>query len=399
LTGASHTTPEDIRAREILTWAARKEAESKALGAKDGSLRSKMSAAARLKAEFARRQADCTETDWSGASHASGPYRFRYDYQRADLVVEGPDPYGGALGDGRLGPVIYTGGGMAAIATALIALRANAFRVVLPAGCYAETQELVRLLRVEQGPEAVLVDSAAPTLDLHGVGHARIGLFDTSCYAPTSRKLRRLVDLLLASVETLILVRSHHKLDMLGTEYGRLGSLVLMRLEGNADRIDLQTSLEDTARLIGAAARPEDFPPFAGRADYHRLTRSRTARIIANTRSLQQSLARAGMPHVRFQHGLYVDVELATTKDRKRVSALAQQLAEAFETRELRHAGSFGFDFTATEWTDHPSRDELALRIAPGDQAQSTFEPLSRRLVNFLVTRVKPASSRNAGAA
>jgi hypothetical protein len=342
-----------------------------------------MSAAAAMKAGFFRTQADCTETNWSQRLHASGPFRFGYDYQRADLDITGPDPYPALLPEHRVGRVIYTSGGMAAIATVLITLRAKDLAIHFPAGVYAETKELASLLTIPNGDAVTFIDSAAPVSDLNIGVNSELAILDTSCFVATSGKLRSWARRLLNHNSTLVLARSHVKLDMLGTEYGRLGSLVV--LSNDTARVtDLHSALLDTVRLIGAAPQPEDFPPFVGDEMYPLLTRGRTAQIITNTRHLRQALHAASIPCVPFQHGLFLDVELPPALTRTQVSHLAQSLADTVDSGAIRHAGSFGFDFTATEWTEHPLRADLALRIAPGDQPCAVFAPLSLQLARSL---------------
>ena len=76
--------------------------------------------AAGLKAEHAIQDWALTETDWahSGQPH-SGPFEFKYDYQRADLEVRGPSFYSAA--NGADGHVAYAASGMAAISALLMA--------------------------------------------------------------------------------------------------------------------------------------------------------------------------------------------------------------------------------------------------------------------------------------
>lgn len=181
----------DNRVRqETSGWHQRKEAERALFGAAECSLTAKMSAAAAMKAGFFRTQADCTETNWSQRLHASGPFHFGYDYQRADLDITGPDPYPALLPEHRVGRVIYTSGGMAAIATVLITLRAKGLAVHFPAGVYAETKELAGLLTIPNGDAVTFIDSAAPVSDLDIGVNSELAILDTSCFVATSGKLR-----------------------------------------------------------------------------------------------------------------------------------------------------------------------------------------------------------------
>lgn len=77
----------------------------------------RLTAALRAQHDFGNWSA--TETSWSHNKCAAGPFEFRYDYQRADLSVDGPSFYG--FGQETKPATIYTGSGMAAITALLLA--------------------------------------------------------------------------------------------------------------------------------------------------------------------------------------------------------------------------------------------------------------------------------------
>src|SRR5262249_40155987 len=108
----------------------------------------KFQLAAALKGQYALDNWDCTETAWAqGGDFRSGPFRFRYGYQRADLTVSGPPIYAalGSLPPGFTRRTIYTGCGMAAIAAVLAALERSraAVEIVALPGSYCEVLELI----------------------------------------------------------------------------------------------------------------------------------------------------------------------------------------------------------------------------------------------------------------
>src|SRR4029079_1879547 len=92
----------------------------------------------------------------------------------------------------------------------------------------------------------------------------------------------------------LVLVRNHAKLDSLGIEYGRLGSVVLA-WDGAGPAHEtmkaLLRAIAESIRLYGTAALPSHFPPFTGTAEYRRLSIARTAALIRATRRLARTLA------------------------------------------------------------------------------------------------------------
>ena len=115
----------------------------------DEAIAAKFQLTAVLRAEHELQDWNATETAWSSTARpASGPFKFQYDYQRADLSVSGPSFY--ELERGCARDATYTASGMAAISALLLASRPifpKAHILVLP-GTYGETLELIdRFLR------------------------------------------------------------------------------------------------------------------------------------------------------------------------------------------------------------------------------------------------------------
>lgn len=106
---------------------------------------SKFQITAALRAEHELQAWKATETASSHAADpVSGPFEFRYDYQRADFTVRGPSFY--EFDGGCISAAVYTASGMAAISAVLLAsaqIVEKADLLVLP-GSYGETLELIR---------------------------------------------------------------------------------------------------------------------------------------------------------------------------------------------------------------------------------------------------------------
>jgi hypothetical protein len=82
-------------------------------------IRYKFQITAALRAEHALHDWTTTETAWSENPQTVGPFEFEYDYQRADLKVDGPSFYGKERK--ATYETVYTASGMAAIAALLLA--------------------------------------------------------------------------------------------------------------------------------------------------------------------------------------------------------------------------------------------------------------------------------------
>ena len=283
--------------------------------------------AAALRAERSLQSWAMTETARPGTKQsASGPFRFSFGYQRADLTVHGPAVYQTLRGLPRSSvfqKTIYTGSGMGAIAALLTSLLRLHQRidVLTPPCCYGETRELMKgfgdrlgiISRESWRPagarggnralRVLLLDSSvnARFAEFVGLSSAQefdLVMFDTTCYWRGSSRIDSVVKWALRSRRPMALVRSHAKLDCLGIEYGRLGSIVLVaacddaKFGGVRQMSELAREVRDSVRLFGAAPVPAHFPPFTGMGGYDECSIARTAAIMRNSRRLHECLAR-----------------------------------------------------------------------------------------------------------
>lgn len=353
--------------------------------------------AAALRAEQSLASWSVTETARPPTQRwRSGAFEFDFGYQRADLAVRGPPIYAGLPRH----TTIYTGAGMSAIAALLLAALQmdEAIEVSAARDCYSETRELMQSIgarlrivasrrRRSDGahaprPRVLWLDSCVRAA-FFGSGASALSscalvVVDTTCFGPGSGKIRRVVERAQAAGVPIALVRSHAKLDCLGIEYGRLGSIVIVTDKNSlsAERIGrakrLAAHARDAVRLYGLAPIPVHFPPFAGSTEYRECNAARIASIIRNTRRLARILAarlESASGITTFQHGLYVTIAPRGDPDIDDVKRAAGALAGALAAKGLpvKHAGSFGFDFVAVEWFPDALRRRNVIRIAGAD--------------------------------
>ncbi|MCK1742374.1 hypothetical protein IVA80_16265 [Bradyrhizobium sp. 139] len=387
----------------------------------DEVVKSKFRIAAALRAEHALHDWKATETAWSHAAcPTSGPFAFSYDYQRADLRVRGPSFYEHETGS--TSETIYTAAGMAAVSALLLAsarIIDNADILVLP-GSYGETLELIERFSPHLRPvtsrlplgealapatsaQILLLDSctSAGTFEaaLRCNGSALdLLIFDTTCFAGRSGRIRRVLRWAKRCGIPVVMVRSHNKLDSLGAEYGRLGSAVFVRWSGQGTEAScsmverLAAETRNAVRLLGGAALPAHFPPYVGSAAYWALTKRRVAAILRNGRLAARLFARelpALSDELHFTHGLYVTLRGRHAFD----EATARQAAENMSSDlsrdgfPIRHAGSFGFDFAATEWFYNATTDQYSVRVAVPDLPTELWNDLAAAIARWWARR------------
>jgi hypothetical protein len=380
-------------------------------------IKQKFRLASALKAENAIQDWALTETAWahSGKMRA-GPFEFSYDYQRADLEVTGPPFY--AFDPSAPHDTIYTASGMAAISSLLFAtarVLTSADILVLP-GSYGETLELIEMharhlstvllenpgndvATGNQKHRILLLDTSTPSHGIEDITNSltpRLDLvvFDTTCFSSGSGRIRRVLSWARRCRLPIVLVRSHNKLDSLGIEYGRLGSAVFVDAKQaiQSKERELQMTLayemRQAVRLFGGAALPAHFPPFAGNDDYRQLTDRRVAAILRNSRRAARYLSQAvpsSSGQLNHAHGLYLTLAPKCPVDEGGARELADHLSNDLSEIGLpvRHAGSFGFDFVATEWFLDSESGRYMIRIAVPDLPTLLWDQILKAIARW----------------
>lgn len=363
----------------------------------------KFRAAATLKAAQVRRAWQLTETHWAERPcFHIGSFAVTYNYQRADLAIRGPGIYTAVQGNREIVWSTYTSCGMVAIASVVAA-----YGEVFPGGSlllsphgYPETRELIGLYgrrfgltprfrernwqpsRVNRrAGYALFIDSGTESfgefLSPAAFANADLVLFDTTCFVASSGHIRVILQAADNAGIPVVLLRSHTKLDSLGIEYGRLGSIVIVVPQtASARRRRMAQSLAAAAgtaqRLLGGAALPTHLPPFAADAEWDVLSRARIARIIYNNRRIARILAARAYADVEarlYHHGLFFILTFQAHSDETEAPRMASSLAQYLHTARLpvRHAGSFGFDFAVADAYPAIESGRIALRVGLAD--------------------------------
>jgi hypothetical protein len=386
----------------------------------EAAIEAKFRFAALLRAQHARGNWAATESNWHDGAIDCAPFTVNYRYQRFDETVSGPPIYEAMArrGERAFTWTTYAGSGMSAITAVILSLSraADAANIHMGPGAYFETAHLIRAyfpqLRLLSAGAAIspaaplpvaanvlLIDSFAPAnwfdpAPALKLGPIDLAIFDTTCFAAGSGHIARILAWADREGVPLVLVRSHLKLDMLGIEYGRLGSAMFVLPHGVRRTIAIELfqrlalGARDAIRLTGGAALPVALPPFLAHPAHRAIARRRHARLLANMRRFVAGLREAEITaHALepFAHGLFCTLAppgLETRDDTRRlVEPLVAGLREAGVP--TRRAGSFGFDFIALDEYSDVWRGREAVRIAMADLPTGTIDTLLHCIVRW----------------
>jgi hypothetical protein len=263
----------------------------------------------------------------------------------------------------------------------------------------AEISDRLDVASGNQKHRILLLDTSTPSHGIEDITnstspHLDLVVFDTTCFSSGSGRIRRVLSWARRCRLPIILVRSHTKLDSLGIEYGRLGSAVFVNAkeaieskERELQRI-LANEMRQAVRLFGDAALPAHFPPFAGNDDYRQLTDRRVAAILRNSRRAARYLSQAvpgSSGQLNHAHGLYLTLAPKCPVDEGGARELADHLSNDLSEIGLpvRHAGSFGFDFVATEWFLDSESGRYMIRIAVPDLPTLLWDQILKAIARW----------------
>jgi hypothetical protein len=372
----------------------------------------------RLLAELVARRPDLTESwRYPGRPQPHAGHHLKYFYQRFDLEVDGPDLYAD-WGVPRVTSTRFTSCGMGALSAVFLGLQKliDTARVVIPCDAYFETIELCRhllksldvhvatspadatqALRCGQRPRVLVVDSLAvadPISYLEGLTPADVDLvvFDTTLYDLASDRNAAVVQAVFALKTPVIAVRSHLKLDFLGTEWGRLGSVVglmhpaqTLPLRQRLYR-ELMDHVDFAIRWVGTGPNPLFLLPYAQDPVFGSLNTERLGHLAANNHWLATEL-RGRLSHVvGFHHGRFITIDPYPAPDNfEQIQDAIRRLYEAGTELAIRPGNSFGFDFTALAASADGHRGgRRVLRVAAGDQPAEVMKATRNLLLELL---------------
>jgi hypothetical protein len=347
---------------------------------------------AQLLARAVAAHPELTESNLGGQSDP----QLRYQYQRFDLGFK-TKPFLQKLypieADAAISFGVLTGSGMGAISATLAALDQvlpSGTRLLLGVDSYFETVRFAHLflrrIKVETDQDAPLngsilyldsiaVEDALGRLERRELSSLAVVLFDTTCYDAGSLRIAAVVRKCIAERVPCILLRSHLKLDCLGTEYWRLGSVVIaMAANARTDRVRLakavRTNLIEFVSLTGGGFSPHALFPLADNPTGRALNRQRNEWIQRNNRLAGEALANACAPTrvVVPHHGCFVVLRPVTDTIWDVERAMRRLVDKLERTRlHVRIAPSFGYDFISLTRLTAAETRQSSIRLALPD--------------------------------
>ena len=241
-----------------------------------------------------------------------GPYRLLYGYQRSNLNLQNmkdSQPYH-CLRLTKKDSVFFnfTNCGQSAVSIAILAAQKmyDSNSIDSWTEVYYETYEFLKDFKIswriddrslKRPGSAILFIDSSTLKNFSGTSQKyACVILDTTCWDLGSAKQRKIVDYFLKKGTDVVLARSHIKLDCLGTEWNRLGSVLFISRGSDRKSRVFRSEFSKRASPLGINAEIRQIYPFLHDARFRTLSKIWVEQIrTANktlARSLEKTLAR-----------------------------------------------------------------------------------------------------------
>lgn len=335
--------------------------------------------------------------------------RYAYNYQRYDISIKVDNFFNRLYDIGYLSSLyIFTNCGMSSIYSILSALNLTGrFSIEFNDDIYFETYKLItqkkfyNISRYKYNKicfsarilflDTISIKDTIKNLNLKNITRYFAVIIDTTCFF--TEDFKKIIDYIISKGIVCILLRSHTKLDMLSTEFSKLGSVFyILPRELSSNRYhtikNIIHNTNQTLAVIGGYASPEDIPPFWNNKDFFKLNKARISRVKQNhatvSNILMGSLKNAEVVLPDHQIFFLIRAHKKYSKDE-----LKQKLYSIIKEKKLFNipiyfAGGFGFDFISLDTYYDVIRDENLIRISIPDYTNKLTKYISYILLDKL---------------
>ena len=215
-------------------------------------------------------------------------------------------------------------------------------------------------------------------------------IIDTTCFL--SNEFSNIIKFIIEEHIPCILVRSHTKLDLVGTEYSHMGTVSFIKpknlekhIEENFENID--SNCKHLIGVYGACLIPENFPSFFFDDRLNLLNKQRIDTISDNTVTFCNILKRNNIDYQLPNHKQFCLIYLGK-KDIKLEDLKSKIISFCNELNSngynIYHAVSFGFDYIAIDCYQNFIDETFKIRVCLPDETTQNIIQFSEKFLEYL---------------
>lgn len=231
-----------------------------------------------------------------------GMFKFSYDYQRYDIEITQLNYLNFFYNCHEEDYYYYfTNCGMSALFATFSSLKKHGYEIERLGNIYVETERMLDdyILKEEEAVGKVLYIDSSSYINLNellkkkDLSNYFAIIFDTTDYLED--ECLPIINILLKYNKIVFLVRSHLKLDMLGSEWNKLGSVCVINPKNISEKDHiLSNTIKETMRVflsvIGGFAYPENMPLIWNKEKFKKVNQKRIEIIKKNSQYLYDRL-------------------------------------------------------------------------------------------------------------
>lgn len=288
---------------------------------------------------------------------------------------------------------IFTNSGMSALFATFFALDNLGFSIKSIGNIYVETERLlndyIKSLN-NKGKEVLFLDSVSFVSLIDKLKHTDLNCYDIFIIDTTlfdSNTVKLCVKALRKYDKPIILIRSHTKLDMLGIEFSNLGSICILNISDDFDKVLLK-NIKVILSFIGGYAYFKDIPPYFTNVEYRNIVLERINSIKANVNYIYEKLNNESNKFevIKPDHNLFILIKPKKYIDYKTLENDLRNYANNSKYGNLFcYADSFGLDsFGINGYYENMSAKTEVIRLSPSDFPLDVCDMLISDIIDWL---------------
>lgn len=358
-------------------------------------LLAKLKAQSIIKSKFIKKNFNYRNTGKNIQKLDFDDFSCSYEYQRYDMSIKCKNFLNKFydIDNENCENYIFTNCGMSAISGVFYALHKLKYNIEFVGNIYVETERVLEQYIVNNRnwtKKTLFLDTVSfePLLELIDKIKCEeydIFIFDTTLYL--NDEVKKVISKLRKYHKPIILVKSHTKLDMIGIEWSRLGSICIIG-DNNEMSQKLYKEIRIVLSFIGGFAYLEDIPLFFSDDNFKNIVLARAQNIKDNTMYIHNRLNKENL-NCRFvvpNHKLFILIFPNKFIDYKQLEKDLRAFAEKSKYKDLLcYADSFGLDyFGVNGYYPSMAADTEVIRISPSDFPKEIVDELIIELVSWL---------------
>ena len=363
----------------------------------------KREAQAQMISNFTLDNAQVRNTNRNDSSLQFGSFDCDYEYQRYDIEIMKKDFlkffYNCNYNEYSY---YFTNSGMSSIFATLYALNQCGYAIKPLGNMYCETERMIddymqsNTNKDKLTKNALFVDTTYIGSIAELLNNTDLSLYDCFILDTTNfigDETLPIITIFEKYNKMIFLVRSHIKLDMVGAEWSKLGSICLLKVPKiDFKEIEISKAVLNHIKIIlgfiGGYAYPESMPLIWDHPKFKQISETRVEKIRFNTKKLYNKI-KDKLPNLdvcKPNHELFLFVRLFNDLDYKTLEKDIHNFADNAKANGLLcYADSYGLDhYSLNGYYEGMSATSEVIRISPADFPEEINEQVANEIIKWL---------------